>query len=330
MLGVVALTVYALLRRFRPAPDSVGIPSSSTSECATTSPSGSQQGDTDADFLLIPALIMRLLFPVDRRSCAVFLFLRGHDLPGGGFVAGLTMAIALILQYMAGGTAWVEARLRISPLRWIGLGLLLAAGTGAGAWLFGRPFLTSYFAYAELPLIGAVPTGQRPPLRPRRVRAGGRRHRADADRAGAPVGPQPPRARRTRARGDGARADGARHAGGVMELILALGIGVLAGSGVWLLLRPRTFQVIIGLSLLSYAVNLFIFAIGAAADRHAARPRDTARSAIPRSIADPLPQALVLTAIVISFATTALFLVVLLAARGLTGTDHVDGREPEA
>jgi multicomponent K+:H+ antiporter subunit C len=114
----------------------------------------------------------------------------------------------------------------------------------------------------------------------------------------------------------------------VTEIVLSLAIGALAGSGVWLILRPRTFQVIIGLSLLSYAVNLFIVAMG--------RPRSGAAPVLatqtagdPSRYADPLPQALVLTAIVISFATTALFLVVLLASRGLTGTDHVDGREPE-
>ena len=113
-----------------------------------------------------------------------------------------------------------------------------------------------------------------------------------------------------------------------MEIVLALGIGVFTGTGVWLILRPRTFQVIIGLSLLSYAVNLFILAMGRL--RSGAPPILTAPGAgDPAQYADPLPQALVLTAIVISFATTALFLVVLLAARGLTGTDHVDGREPE-
>ena len=113
-----------------------------------------------------------------------------------------------------------------------------------------------------------------------------------------------------------------------MEVILALGIAVLAGSGVWLVLRPRTFQVIVGLSLLSYAVNLFIFVMGWV--RGGAAPFvSTQHAPDPASFADPLPQALVLTAIVIAFATTALLLVVLLAARGLTGTDHVDGREPE-
>jgi multicomponent Na+:H+ antiporter MnhC subunit len=114
-----------------------------------------------------------------------------------------------------------------------------------------------------------------------------------------------------------------------MEAIFALAIGVLTGSGVWLLLRPRTFQVIMGLALLSYAVNLFIFGMGRLVTDKP--PIINQEGAIDPSLyADPVPQALVLTAIVISFATTALFLVVLLAARGFTGTDHVDGREPDA
>ena len=113
-----------------------------------------------------------------------------------------------------------------------------------------------------------------------------------------------------------------------MELVLALGIGVLVASGTWLLLRPRTFQVIIGLSLMAYAVNLFIFAMGRL--RLGAPPvLENSQANNPALYDDPLPQALVLTAIVISFALTALFLVVLLAARGTTGTDHVDGKEPE-
>lgn len=113
-----------------------------------------------------------------------------------------------------------------------------------------------------------------------------------------------------------------------MEAVLAIAIGILGGSGVWLLLRPRTFQVVLGLALLSYAVNLFIFGMGRlVSDRP---PIIRPDGAVDVSLyADPVPQALVLTAIVISFATSALFLVVLLALRGLTGTDHVDGREPD-
>ena len=109
-----------------------------------------------------------------------------------------------------------------------------------------------------------------------------------------------------------------------MEIVLAAAIGVLTTSGVWLILRPRTFQVIIGLTLLSYAVNLFIFATGGL--RIGAEPVLRGTTGALADYADPLPQALVLTAIVISFATTALLLVVILAARGLTGADHVDGK----
>lgn len=111
-----------------------------------------------------------------------------------------------------------------------------------------------------------------------------------------------------------------------MEGVLALAIGVLTGSGVWLLLRPRTFQIIIGLSLVGYAVNLFIFSMG----RLAIDKEPMLVDGVPADLAhytDPMPQALVLTAIVIGFAMTALFLVVLLASRGLAHTDHVDGVE---
>lgn len=112
-----------------------------------------------------------------------------------------------------------------------------------------------------------------------------------------------------------------------MEAVFAIAIGVLGGSGVWLLLRARTFQVLLGLSLLSYTTNLFIFGMGRLVTNRAPIIANGEATAL---YADPLAQALVLTAIVIGFATTALFLVVLLALRGLTGTDHVDGREPDA
>jgi multicomponent K+:H+ antiporter subunit C len=111
-----------------------------------------------------------------------------------------------------------------------------------------------------------------------------------------------------------------------MEFVLSLAIGVMAGAGVWLLLRPRTFQVLIGLSLLSYAINLFIFSVGSLSIGQ----EPIVKPGLPADLlnySDPLPQSLVLTAIVIGFATTALFLVVLLALRGLSGGDHVDGEE---
>lgn len=111
-----------------------------------------------------------------------------------------------------------------------------------------------------------------------------------------------------------------------MEVVLAIAIGILTGSGVWLVLRSRTFQLVLGLSLLSYAVNLFIFSIGGlAVDQEAILLDGVAPDLL--HYTDPVPQALVLTAIVIGFAMTALLLIVVLASRGMTGTDHVDGTE---
>ena len=113
-----------------------------------------------------------------------------------------------------------------------------------------------------------------------------------------------------------------------MELVISLAIGIVFGSGIWLILRPRSFQVLSGLMLMSYAVNLFIFIMGRLwVDAPPLTPAGTTPD--PALLADPLPQALVLTAIVIGFATTALYLVVMIGSRGLTGTDHVDGKEPE-
>ena len=111
-----------------------------------------------------------------------------------------------------------------------------------------------------------------------------------------------------------------------MEAVIAIAIGVLAASGVWLILRPRTFQVLVGLSLLAYATNLFIFSVGSLSIAREPIVQDGVAANLVQ-YTDPLPQSLVLTAIVIGFATTALFLVVLLALRGLSGNDHVDGRE---
>ena len=108
-----------------------------------------------------------------------------------------------------------------------------------------------------------------------------------------------------------------------MALIFSLAIGIMAGAGIYLLLRPRTFQVIIGLSLLGYAVNLFIFGMGRL--QTGVPPIITPGSAA--QYADPVPQALVLTAIVIGFAMTAFALVLALKARAELGNDHVDGED---
>ncbi len=157
VLGIVALTIFALLRRFRPAPDSIEIPEQQRMQNAYDDASANREiGETVRDYLWVPSIIMQWMFPFII-LLAAYLFLRGHDLPGGGFAAGITMAIGFLLLYIAGGTRWMEDRLYILPMLWIGFGLILAVFTGMGAWLFGFPFLTSYFHYMEVPLVGKVP-----------------------------------------------------------------------------------------------------------------------------------------------------------------------------
>lgn len=155
VLTIVALTVYALLRRFRPAAESSGIPEQQSFQSGVADAT-QQTGDMLDRTLGIPGLIMTVLFPVIMVA-ALYLLLRGHDLPGGGFVAGVTMAIAFIMMYMARGTVWVEAKLRILPVLWMGAGLIAASAVGAAAWFFDHPFLTTAFFYLEIPLIGKVP-----------------------------------------------------------------------------------------------------------------------------------------------------------------------------
>jgi multicomponent K+:H+ antiporter subunit A len=145
VLGAVAIAVYSLLRRFRPARESIDpLPQQRA-----------QSERTSTNDLLIPSVIMRAMFGAIV-VLAFYLLLRGHDLPGGGFIAGVVFAIGLILQYMAGGTRFVEDRLVLRPVVTIGLGLVLAGATGAGAWLFAHPFLTSHVAHVDVPPFGAL------------------------------------------------------------------------------------------------------------------------------------------------------------------------------
>jgi len=157
VLSIVALTVFTLLRRFRPAPESIELPlQQQRQNDFDQAEEERSHGDTLAHYLFVPRIIMQWLFPVIL-TFAIYLLMRGHDLPGGGFAGGVTASIAILLLYMAGGTRWVEARLDIRPLRWISFGLLLATITGLAAWVAGYPFLTSYFRYLSVPLIGDIP-----------------------------------------------------------------------------------------------------------------------------------------------------------------------------
>jgi multisubunit Na+/H+ antiporter MnhC subunit len=105
-----------------------------------------------------------------------------------------------------------------------------------------------------------------------------------------------------------------------MELLIAIIIGAMTAAGIYLVLRARTFPVILGIAMLGYAANMFLFVMGRLTTGMPAVISDAAPG-----YADPLPQALVLTAIVIGFAMIAFVVVLALRARGELGSDHVDG-----
>ena len=104
---------------------------------------------------LILSTLSRVLLPI-ALLVSVFIFLRGHNLPGGGFIAGLITAVALILQYVASGVQWTQTRLPVNYHRMAGAGVLLAGLTGVGSWWFDKPFLTSTFGHFEIPLVGDI------------------------------------------------------------------------------------------------------------------------------------------------------------------------------
>ena len=106
-----------------------------------------------------------------------------------------------------------------------------------------------------------------------------------------------------------------------LEFLLASAIGLLTATGIYLILRARTFPVVLGLAMIGYAVNLFLFAMGRIQISSPAILTEAS------NVTDPLPQALVLTAIVIGFATTAIIIQLALRSRYETGTDHVDSKE---
>ncbi|MCO8160679.1 monovalent cation/H+ antiporter subunit A [Pseudomonas sp. 21LCFQ010] len=156
VLGVVALTVFALLRRFRPPKESIPLPAQQrllARDVATDLVNPRSASDTALGFMMVPAALVRLLLPI-AFIVSMYLFMRGHNQPGGGFVAGLVMSVAFILQYMVAGTQWVEAHMSLRPQRWIGVGLLCSVLTGLGAMALGYPFMTTHTAHLHLPVLG--------------------------------------------------------------------------------------------------------------------------------------------------------------------------------
>lgn len=158
VLAAVALTVFALLRRFRPPKESIALPAQQrllARDVVTDLVNPRSASDTALGFMMVPAVLVRLLLPI-AVVVSMYLFMRGHNQPGGGFVAGLVMSVAFILQYMVAGTQWVEAQMSLRPLRWMGTGLLFAICTGLGSMFLGYPFMTTHTAHLDLPLLGDI------------------------------------------------------------------------------------------------------------------------------------------------------------------------------
>ena len=141
VLGIAGLLIYAMVSALLAGPVSRRLRETDFSQ------------DVSRDrHPLMMVVATRVLMPV-AVLVGVYIFLRGHNQPGGGFVAGLVVAIALLMQYMASGFAWTQARKRVEYHTLIGWGVVIAGLTGAGAWVFGLPFLTSGYTYVHLPPI---------------------------------------------------------------------------------------------------------------------------------------------------------------------------------
>jgi multicomponent K+:H+ antiporter subunit A len=160
VLVLVAVTVYALLRRFRPAAEVMAPPPQQQlpKDLQTDLIKPRQVRDPAVGYLTVPAVLVRLMLPVSG-VIAVFFFLRGHDAPGGGFVAGLIMSVGVLLQYIVSGTEWVEERVRLRPRSLAGLGMLFAVGTACAPFVVDYPLLTSHTFDLQLPILGDLHVG---------------------------------------------------------------------------------------------------------------------------------------------------------------------------
>jgi multicomponent K+:H+ antiporter subunit A len=141
VMGIAALIIHAMLTDCKPSAP-LGAPA----------PNAVPQGG----YSLMLAMVSQLLLPL-AVVVSVYLYLRGHNLPGGGFIAGLLLAIALILQFVAKGQATMGQRMRMNFAPWVGWGLLLAGASGLASWFFKAPFLTTTYDYPVWPLVGAMP-----------------------------------------------------------------------------------------------------------------------------------------------------------------------------
>lgn len=140
VLGIAALGIFKLLARIRlamPTANENGLPWSE---------------DRHPPIL---TMISQSLLPL-ALLVSFYIFLRGHNMPGGGFIAGLITSVALIQQYIAHGVDWVKPRIKVDYQILIALGVLIATLTGLGSWFFDRPFMTTWFDYFDIPFIGEI------------------------------------------------------------------------------------------------------------------------------------------------------------------------------
>jgi len=140
VLGIAALGIYKLLANLPlliPGSDSEGRPWAKER------------------YPMLLASISQSLLPL-ALLVSFYIFLRGHNLPGGGFIAGLVTAVAFILQYIAHGSNWIAERITINYRKIIAAGIAIALFTGVGSWFFGRPFMTTWFEYFDIPFIGEI------------------------------------------------------------------------------------------------------------------------------------------------------------------------------
>ncbi|MEI4263266.1 monovalent cation/H+ antiporter subunit A [Roseovarius sp. D0-M9] len=139
VLGIAALLIYALTEALLAGP--------TRAKLLNRKPDQPRAGDVHP---LMMVVLTRVTMPVVL-MVGFYIFLRGHNDPGGGFIAGLIVSIAVVIQYMASGFGWATTRLRYSYHGVIGSGVLIAGLTGIGSWFFGKPFLTSDFTYVRIP-----------------------------------------------------------------------------------------------------------------------------------------------------------------------------------
>jgi len=259
--------------------------------------------------VLVPAIVI----------LSVVLLVRGHQEPGGGFIAALIGGAGFALLYLAAPSE-SAARIRWPFLALIGAGIVVGTGTGLLGYFDG-----SFLRPLSIDILGPRDQAHHRP----RVRRGRlpRRRRRRADRAEPPRPAAPHRTGGGRIRaGSDTRPESETRPcleKGGLAMTVALTAGILVAGAVYLFLQREMLRVILGFILLGNAANLVLLAAGGTARR--GEPFGT--PADPSTIADPLPQAFVLTAIVIAFSITIFMLV--LAVTGDNDDDTSDGTEPE-